>query len=288
MVVGRNGREPAVPSRVNRLLEASKRETFAFELHQRQMDPKVHTWIVSDSVRSGSEVPGGRRFPGESYDYRRARQELLQAEIELRGQIEDLAVQRRALPQGGEPAEYVFDEWDARVGSVRQVRHSELFDPSKDDLLLYSFMFRPGPHKQALEVPCPICTSIIDGIDGAVPHITQRINFAVVAKAPIERFAAHARARGWRNARLLSSANSTYNLDYRAETVDGEQFAMATTFQRRHGTIRHVWSSELWYARPEEGQNPRHVDFMWPMWSIFDRIAIGRGTDWMPKLSYRS
>jgi predicted dithiol-disulfide oxidoreductase (DUF899 family) len=228
-----------------------------------------------------------RRFPGESDDYHRERQELLRAEIELRRQVEALAIKRRSLPAGGELAEdYLFDEWDARVGAVRQVRHSELFEAGRDDLFIYSFMFKPGPRGLALEVPCPICTSIIDGIDGAVGHITQRTSFAVIAKAPIERFAAHARARGWHNVRLLSSANTTYNLDYRAETADGEQFAMATTFQRRDGTIRHVWSSELWYARPEAGQNPRHVDFMWPMWSVFDRTAAGRGGDWMPKLSY--
>lgn len=228
-----------------------------------------------------------RRFPGESDDYHRRRQELLRAEIELRRQIEALAIQRRSLPAGGEPAEdYLFEEWDARVGAARRVRHSELFEAGRDDLFIYSFMFKPGPRALALEVPCPICTSIIDGIDGAARHITQRINFAVVAKVPIERFAAHGRARGWRDVRLLSSAKTTYNLDYKAETADGEQFAMATTFQRRDGMIRHVWSSELWYARPEEDQHPRHVDFMWPMWSVFDRTAGGRGTDWMPKLSY--
>ena len=37
------------------------------------------------------------RFPGESDEYRRSRDELLQAELDLRRQVEAVAAQRRAL-----------------------------------------------------------------------------------------------------------------------------------------------------------------------------------------------
>ena len=40
------------------------------------------------------------RFPGESAEYRRARNDLLAEEIELRRHIERVAAQRRALPPG--------------------------------------------------------------------------------------------------------------------------------------------------------------------------------------------
>jgi predicted dithiol-disulfide oxidoreductase (DUF899 family) len=227
------------------------------------------------------------RFPGESGEYRSARDALLATELELRVQLEAAAAQRRALPLGGElPADYVFDELDGETGGVRRVRFSELFGAGKDTLFLYNFMFKPGERGLPLELPCPLCTSIIDGIDGAVPHIAQRAGFAVVAKAPIERFIAHSRARGWRNARLLSSAGTTFNRDYQAEGPDEEQFAMASTYVRRDGRIHHFWSSELWLVPPEPGQNPRHVDFMWPLWSVLDRTAEGRGSDWMPQLQY--
>ena len=229
----------------------------------------------------------GTRFPGESDAYRRARDELLGAELELRRQVEAVAAQRRALPLGGELAtDYALDEWDAAVGKVRQVRFSELFAPGKDSLVVYSFMFKPGDAGEPLEVPCPLCTSIIDGIDGAVPHITQRINFAVITKAPVEAFSAHARSRGWRHARLLSSAGTTFNADYHAEAGDDDQFAMVTAFVRRDGKIRHFWSSETWFVPPEPGQNPRHVDFMWPLWAVLDRTSEGRGTEWWPSLAY--
>jgi len=229
------------------------------------------------------------RFPGESDEYRRARDELLLGELELRRQVEAVAAQRRALPLGGAlAADYTFDEWDAAVGKVRHVRFAELFAAGKDSLVVYSFMFKPGDAGVPLEVPCPLCTSIIDGIDGAVPHITQRINFVVVTKAPIESFSAHARARGWRHARLLSSAGTSFNSDYQVESGDADQYAMVTVFVRRGDTIHHFWSSEAWFMPPEPGQNPRHVDFMWPLWAVLDRTQEGRGTDWWPTLTYRS
>jgi len=51
------------------------------------------------------------RFPQESDEYRQARDELLQAELALRHQIEEVAALRRKLPLGGEaPEDYAFDE----------------------------------------------------------------------------------------------------------------------------------------------------------------------------------
>jgi predicted dithiol-disulfide oxidoreductase (DUF899 family) len=226
------------------------------------------------------------RFPGESDQYRRAREGLLKAEIDLRRQIEAVAAQRRKLPLGGPvPRDYTFEEWDAGTNTARPVRLSELFEDGKDTLFLYSFMFIPGKGGPLAE-GCPSCTSIIDAIDGAAPHITQQINFAVVAKAPIESFRAHATRRGWRNARLLSSDGNTYNRDYQAEGPEGGQNPIATVFVRRDGKIHHFWSSELMVVPSDPGQDMRHVDFMWPMWLIFDRTPGGRGTDWRPELDY--
>jgi predicted dithiol-disulfide oxidoreductase (DUF899 family) len=226
-------------------------------------------------------------LPGESKAYRRARDELLTAEIELRRQVEVVAAQRRMLPFGGVVAsDYTFEEWDTGTNRGRPVRLSELFEDGKDTLFLYSHMFIPGKAGLPLEQGCPACTSIIDAIDGAVPHITQQVNFAVVAKPPIERLRAHAEARGWRHARLLSSANTTYNRDYHAEGPDGAQLPVATVFARRDGQIHHSWTSELMWVPTEPGEDPRHVDFMWPLWSVLDRTPGGRGKDWSPRLNY--
>jgi predicted dithiol-disulfide oxidoreductase (DUF899 family) len=227
------------------------------------------------------------RFPGESDDYRRARDELLDAEIELRGRIETVAEQRRSLPLGGEvPDDYGFEEYAGDTDDAGTVRLSELFEDGKDTLLLYSFMFDPDEAGNPLAVACPACTSIIDSLDAEAPHIMQRVNLAASTKAPIQRFREHARSRGWRNIRLLSSANTTYNHDYHTESANGKQDPIATVFVRRDGKIHHFWSSELYFVPTGSGQGPRHVDFMWPLWNVFDRAPEGRGSDWGPRLKY--
>src|ERR1700726_4484099 len=103
------------------------------------------------------------RFPGESDEYRRAREDLLRAEMKLREEEEAVAAQRRSLPLGGAvPSDYEFQEWDTQAGRRRGVKLSELFEDDKDTLFLYSFMFLPTPDGNPIGRPCPACTSIID------------------------------------------------------------------------------------------------------------------------------
>ena len=226
-----------------------------------------------------------QRFPGESSSYRDARNQLLEAEVALRRNIEEVAALRRKLPLGGEvPEDYVFEEGAADINdtkTARKTRLSELFSPGKDTLVLYSYMF--GPNMQA---PCVSCTSILDGLNGSGPHIRQRVNFAVVAKSPLARIRETARGRGWNNLRLLSSAGNTYNRDYHGENAKGDQLPSLNVFVRRDGKVHHFYHTELLFAPQEPGMDGRHVDMIWPIWNVFDYTPEGRGTDWYPKLSY--
>ncbi len=163
---------------------------------------------------------------------------------------------------------------------MRQVRLSELFG-DKDTLFAYSFMY--GPEMKAA---CPSCTSILDSLDGEAPHITQRIALAVIAKSPIARIMAHARDRGWRRLRLVSSSDNTYNRDYRGESPSGNQTPALNIFTRRNGEVRHFTNTELMFAPSDPGEEPRHVDMIWPLWNAFDQTPEGRGTDWNPQLRY--
>jgi len=95
-----------------------------------------------------------------------------------------------------------------------------------------------------------------------------------------------ARGRGWRNLRLLSSANNSYNHDYRAEEPNGDQMPALNVFVRRDGRIHHFYNTELLYAPHEKGQDGRHVDLIWPLWNMFDLTPEGRGEKWGPRLSY--
>ncbi|HXL85699.1 MAG TPA: DUF899 family protein [Gemmatimonadaceae bacterium] len=224
------------------------------------------------------------RFPGESPSYRAARNRLLDAEIELRRAIESVAAQRRTLPLGGEtPENYTFQELVGVDGAEEQrtVRISELFARGMNSLIIYSFMYGPEMAR-----PCPLCTSILDAVNGEAPHVVQRTNLAIVAKSPIKRIREFAAERGWRNLRLLSSEGTTYNRDYQGENSAGDQMPALNVFVRRGEKIYHTYSTELLFAPSEPGQDGRHVDAIWPLWNLFDFTPEGRGEKWSPKLSY--
>jgi predicted dithiol-disulfide oxidoreductase (DUF899 family) len=112
------------------------------------------------------------------------------------------------------------------------------------------------------------------------------MNFAVVAKAPLERVAAWARERGWRRLRVLSSAGNTYNRDYLAETDERDQMPMLNVFHRDGDTIRHFWGSELFYAPTDADQDPRHVGTLEAMWNLLDLTREGRPPVWDEQISY--
>jgi len=222
-----------------------------------------------------------KRFPGESEQYRQARDELLRAELDLRRRVEEVAALRRRLPRGGTlPQDYAFEEGGSDLDdrdTVRTVRLSELF-ADKDVLLLYNFMFGPK-----MEKPCPMCSSFIDGLNANARHLEQRIALAVVARSPIARIREFARPRGWRRLRLLSSAKNDYNRDYHGEEPDGAQNPMLNVFVRRDGETRHFWASEALFGPSEPGQNQRHLDMMWSLWNLLDVTPWGRG-EWYPGL----
>jgi predicted dithiol-disulfide oxidoreductase (DUF899 family) len=255
------------------------------------MTPSSAPAVASGGVDSAPlSIDHDIRFPGESEAYRSERNRLLEAEVELRRAIERVAAQRRSLPLGGAvPEDYGFEAADDDGG---EVRFSQLFAPGKDVLAIYSFMFprysgdtRPGPASgetaklPVAETPCPSCTSILDSLDGAAPHLARQLNLAVVAKSDPERIRTFARERGWRQLRLLSSHENTYNRDYHAETPQGDQIPILNVFVRDGTGIRHVWATELMFAPRDEGEDPRHVDSIWPIWSVLDMTPGGRGTE---------
>jgi predicted dithiol-disulfide oxidoreductase (DUF899 family) len=239
------------------------------------------------------------RFPGESADYRAARDRLLAQEIELRRATEAVAASRRALPPGGAVSEDYAFQGAGADGAATNVKLSELFEPGKNSLVIYNFMFprdpgdtTPGPAigKTALlpldEGPCPSCTALLDQLDGAAEHARQHINFVVVAKTSLPRLLTFGEERGWRHLRLLSSAANSYNRDYHGETAEGFQRPMLNVFHRDPDAIRHFWASELLFAQTEGDQDPRHVGTIEPLWNLFDLIPEGRPSDWYERLSY--
>ncbi len=214
-------------------------------------------------------------YPNESKAYRKARNELLKAELELRAQIERVSEQRRDLPSGGLLKEdYVFQE--VANGNTQAVQFSDLFLSNKDTLFIYSFMFSPN-----MDGPCPMCASILDGLNGQMMHINERINLVAVAKHSPEVLNKYAKERGWSKLRLLSSEKNSYNVDYYGEQ-DGRQITIANVFVRDGQEIRHFYGSEMTFTPiiKENGNimHMRHLDLIWPVWNVFDMTPIGRGS----------
>lgn len=221
------------------------------------------------------------RLPGEDRAYRTARNQLLEAERDLRRRIEKVAELRRALPPGG-PLKKDYEFRESGPGQqVEPIRFSTLFQPGKDSLVIYGFMYPEGGS------PCPMCCAFLDSLDGAAPHIGQSVNLAVVAKAGPSELQDRARRRGWRNLRLLSSSGTSYNTDYLAENGQGEQLPILNVFHKSGSGIRHSYATELFFQPAEEGQNPRHVDLLWPLWNMLDLTPEGRG-NWYPSLDYEA
>jgi predicted dithiol-disulfide oxidoreductase (DUF899 family) len=172
---------------------------------------------------------------------------------------------------------------------------SELFG-EHETLLLYSYMF--GPER---DVPCPGCTHLIDGFDGAARHVPQRAAFYVVSRSPIARLAAWAHQRRWDHLKMLSTAGNAYSSHYYGHTSaltpamraergykpdeDWDEPMLNVFRKGSDGTIRHFWGSELVFAPDDPGQNHRALDIVDPLWGLLDFTPEGRG-EFFPKVNY--
>jgi predicted dithiol-disulfide oxidoreductase (DUF899 family) len=212
-------------------------------------------------------------FPNESAIYRTARNALLVEEIELRRHIEQVAAQRRAVPEGGEiPHDFEV------VSETGPIRFSGLFG-DKDTLMVYSMMY--GPERKA---PCPMCTSFLSSWNGIAVNLRERSAIAVTARSPIERLVEYKKHRGFANLPFVSDVSGDYTRTYvNPNDADVPGFSV---FTQRNGTIHHFYSGEMSSAMADPGQDPRGAPDLDPLWLMLDLTLEGRGTDWYPKLEY--
>src|SRR5437773_4607597 len=114
-----------------------------------------------------------------------AREKLLSREKEHTRLGDELAGRRRELPWVRVEKEYRFDADDG----TRSL--AELFD-GRSQLLIYHFMFGP-----TYEAGCPTCSSMVDGLDGLLPHLHARdVTLLLVSTAPLEKVQAYKRRMG--------------------------------------------------------------------------------------------
>jgi predicted dithiol-disulfide oxidoreductase (DUF899 family) len=224
----------------------------------------------------------------EKNEYRKLRDQLLEAEIALKDQRESVAALRRQLPMGPEVAtNYVFREGpadihDESLGQFKDVRLSDLFAPGKNRLIVDHMMW--GATDMSA---CPMCTMWADAYNAIAPHVSQKANFVLVAKVEIGELREWARRRGWDKIRLLSSGQSSFNADFQVERDDGGQHPGVSVFSREpDGKIHHFYTTEAsLHADPNGNLNHRGIDLFTPVWNLFDLLPEGR-ENWSPKLSY--
>jgi predicted dithiol-disulfide oxidoreductase (DUF899 family) len=218
----------------------------------------------------------------ESPEYLSKREELRRAEIDLMRQRERVAALRRQLPPGAAIEDYSFEEGPANLDQgdtpVRTVRLSDLFTGRDRSVVIYHFMYGKKQTK-----PCPMCTSLIDGLNGIAHHLAQNLDLAIAAAADPRTLRAHARARGWDNLRFLSCGASTFKYDLGSEDREGHQDSTVSVFTRDgEGTVRHFYTAHPMMA-PDIRE--RGLDLMSPIWHVLDLTPQGRGT-WYAGLDY--
>jgi predicted dithiol-disulfide oxidoreductase (DUF899 family) len=210
----------------------------------------------------------------ESDGYRRQREELRVAELELIDHVERVAALRRGLP-----ADTVVEDYELiDCSNGDRVRLSGLFSAPDRALVVYHFMYG-----KAQTEPCPLCTMWIDGYNAAAQHLDQNIDFVVLAAADPAALNAHAASRGWSNLRLLGQGDTTFKYDLGSEEVDGTQTEWISVFSLDvDGTVRHLYSKG---AQMADDRRERGIDLLSPVWHILDLTPSGRD-DWYPSLDY--
>jgi predicted dithiol-disulfide oxidoreductase (DUF899 family) len=223
------------------------------------------------------------RLKNESDEYLSKREQLRLAEIESMKLRERVAELRRKLPRGAIVENYAFIEGPADLGAgdapTRTVRLSELFTAPNRSLVIYHFMYGK---RQAN--PCPMCTLIIDSLNGVAHHLAQNVDLAIVAAADPPSLRAHARRQGWNQLRLLSTGeDSTFKYDLGGEDGAGNQDSTVSVFTHdRDGTLRHFYSAHPLMAHDIK---ERGLDLLSPVYNVLDLTPQGRG-NWYASLDY--
>ena len=177
---------------------------------------------------------------GTRQEWLDARLELLAAEKDLTRRSDEVARQRQELPWVLVDKEYRFDT-DEGSASLK-----DLFR-GRSQLLVYHFMF--GPDYTA---GCPSCSSIADGFNGIIPHLTNHdVMFTAVSRAPLEKLSAYKRRMGW-TFPWASSFGSDFGADFQVRISEEQQRAGTIEYNYRREPAMHATSPEPLIGRSTE------------------------------------
>ena len=215
-------------------------------------------------------------FPGETAEYRKAREALLAEEIEVRRHLTRVSEARQALPPGPViKSTYRFKDENAFEVGLR-----DLFG-DKDTLVTYFWMY--GPQR---ERPCPMCTNFLGAVNGNAMDIKQRVALKILGRSSVDRQFQFAQERGWRHLNFVQTVGDDYANDLGLINKDGSENPALVVFRRNGDEVRLFWASEMRFSMADPGQDPRGAPDIASLWNILDLTPEGRGTTWYPKLNY--
>lgn len=234
--------------------------------------------MASEQLTPAAEWAAKRKppFPGESEEYREARNALLAEEIEFRRHMTRVVEQRRALP----PGPVIEKDYRFKDANGEDLGLIDLFG-DKDTLVAYFWMF--GPQR---ERPCPMCANWLGAVEGNAADIKQRVALKILGRSPVSRQLAFAQERGWTDLDFVQTVGDDYASDIGILPGNGDEWAALTVFKKDGDKVRLFWSSGMDFEMADPGQDPRDAPDIASLWSILDLTPEGRGTDWYPKLSY--
>jgi predicted dithiol-disulfide oxidoreductase (DUF899 family) len=215
-------------------------------------------------------------FPGETAEYRKAREALLVEEIEVRRHLTRVSEQRQALP----PGPVIKNTYRFKDENAFEVGLVDLFG-DKDTLVTYFWMY--GPQR---ERPCPMCTNFLGAVNGNAMDIKQRVALKIIGRSSVDRQFQFAQERGWRHLNFVQTVGDDYANDLGLINKDGSENPALVVFRRDGDTVRLFWAGEMRAEMADPGQDPRGAPDIASLWNILDLTPGGRGTNWYPKLNY--
>jgi len=165
--------------------------------------------------------------------------------------------------------------YDSKDG--KEVSLHDLFSGGKEGLIVYHFMF-----DDAIEKPCAFCSMYADSFDGPLPHLRQRVNFAVIAKARPEKLRALAEQKGWKFP-FYSCLDSDFDVDFgvgftHAQVKSGKKLynyghAIPYGTQSQGISVFHLEDETLFHTYSTFA---RGIEFQNNLLTLLDLTPIGR------------
>jgi predicted dithiol-disulfide oxidoreductase (DUF899 family) len=205
-----------------------------------------------------------------------ARRELLDVEKAATRQLDEVAARRRSLPWVEVDEAYAFDTHDGTKTLA------ELFD-GRSQLVVYHFMMGPD-----WDEGCPTCSFWADNYDGTSTHLAARdTTLVAISRAPLSAIDAYHRRMGW-TFEWVSSAPSSFNMDYGVSFPDGYRDGATYNFapvadppEEAHGVSVFATDADgnVYHTYSAYG---RGVDLFNGAYQLLDLTPKGRDEDGLP------